>query len=348
MNQAGAFLPGAAHGRAGVTTPLKPMSLGEILDRTFQIYRHQFLVLVAIGALPSIVMLGIHLADAQWFHVHSLWQPPRQPGIFIWNFVIGLGFYHIASLVATTIVPGFVQQTVGAVLDEEESSLPTSLRFVLSRWRGYVWLSLLKLTSELVIPELLLIGLFIAMGYSMDAAGLLNENASWAFVVLGLLPAITGAVLFLWAGACFSLAIPACALEGLAGVKALRRSWVLSRNGRGRAVTTWLLVFTFGWILSAGLQFLLRWALIYLYWHVHLRMPTHSYESVFSLLHAGVSALIQPIYPVAITLIYYDQRIRNEGFDIEWMMKAAGLNAPAPAGPAAVSMAATESEERSA
>ncbi len=29
--------------------------------------------------------------------------------------------------------------------------------------------------------------------------------------------------------------------------------------------------------------------------------------------------------PIALTLIYYDQRIRREGYDIEWMMRAAGL-----------------------
>lgn len=34
-----------------------------------------------------------------------------------------------------------------------------------------------------------------------------------------------------------------------------------------------------------------------------------------------------PIFPIALTLIYYDQRIRKEGYDIERMMEAAGLNA---------------------
>jgi hypothetical protein len=29
---------------------------------------------------------------------------------------------------------------------------------------------------------------------------------------------------------------------------------------------------------------------------------------------------------IAIALIYYDQRIRLEGYDIEWMMDAAGMN----------------------
>jgi hypothetical protein len=41
-----------------------------------------------------------------------------------------------------------------------------------------------------------------------------------------------------------------------------------------------------------------------------------------------ISILIGPIFPIAITLFYYDQRIRHEGYDIERMMDEAGLNAP--------------------
>jgi hypothetical protein len=43
----------------------------------------------------------------------------------------------------------------------------------------------------------------------------------------------------------------------------------------------------------------------------------------------AVQALVKPVYGIALTLFYYDQRIRNEGFDIEWMMMQAGL-VPAP------------------
>jgi hypothetical protein len=32
---------------------------------------------------------------------------------------------------------------------------------------------------------------------------------------------------------------------------------------------------------------------------------------------------------IVATLIHYDQRIRREGYDVEWMMRAAGLDAPA-------------------
>ena len=40
----------------------------------------------------------------------------------------------------------------------------------------------------------------------------------------------------------------------------------------------------------------------------------------------AVSALASPLFPIAITLIYYDQRIRHEGYDIVRMMETAGMN----------------------
>jgi hypothetical protein len=46
--------------------------------------------------------------------------------------------------------------------------------------------------------------------------------------------------------------------------------------------------------------------------------------------------LLAPIYMIAAVLFYYDQRIRKEGFDIEWMMQRAGLtSSQSQAAPAA-------------
>jgi hypothetical protein len=49
----------------------------------------------------------------------------------------------------------------------------------------------------------------------------------------------------------------------------------------------------------------------------------------------AVQALTRPVYGIALMLFYYDQRIRQEGFDIEWMMLKAGLVVPPPAQPPA-------------
>ena len=41
------------------------------------------------------------------------------------------------------------------------------------------------------------------------------------------------------------------------------------------------------------------------------------------------NTFIGPLYATGLTLFYYDQRVRKEGYDIEWMMEAAGLTSPA-------------------
>jgi len=43
----------------------------------------------------------------------------------------------------------------------------------------------------------------------------------------------------------------------------------------------------------------------------------------------AVQAFTRPVYGIALVLFYYDQRIRQEAFDIEWMMLKAGLVVPA-------------------
>ena len=42
-----------------------------------------------------------------------------------------------------------------------------------------------------------------------------------------------------------------------------------------------------------------------------------------------VNTFIGPIYSTGLTVFYYDQRVRKEGYDIERMMQTAGLTLPA-------------------
>ena len=40
---------------------LRPLSVGEILDRTFSLYRQHFVSIVGIAALPQLAILAINL-----------------------------------------------------------------------------------------------------------------------------------------------------------------------------------------------------------------------------------------------------------------------------------------------
>jgi len=54
-----------------MSQPLRPMNLGEILDRTLQIYRRHFLPFTAFATVPTMVVQCVSIADEHWFHLYS-------------------------------------------------------------------------------------------------------------------------------------------------------------------------------------------------------------------------------------------------------------------------------------
>jgi hypothetical protein len=88
-----------------MTANLRPMTLGEILDRAVQIYRRKFLVFAGIAALPALVMFGIHAADRSWFHLHSLIHSSSHGSTTAWNFIVYLFYYHISGFLGLLFLP---------------------------------------------------------------------------------------------------------------------------------------------------------------------------------------------------------------------------------------------------
>jgi Membrane domain of glycerophosphoryl diester phosphodiesterase len=328
------------HSRNRMTPPLRPMNLGEILDRTFQIYRSRFLAFTGIAAIPVLAMEFVEVIDRTWLHAHSLFQPSGQPETLMWNFVIGLGFYHLLCLFGGLVEPASVKLATGLILGEKCSTV-SSLRFASARWRSYLWIAFLKMSIVLVLPELVLVALGICAVFLADAGGLLSQEMKWTLPLLSALVILVAFALFLWLGACLSLAIPAAALEDLSGFRSLRRSWALTKGTRARIWFTWLAIFVTSWVLAWGLEFLLGQFMHFAGGVLHLaNAMRHLYARTVFVLITAFDALVGPIGPIALTLFYYDQRIRREGYDIEQMMAAAGLNptalptADAPATPA--------------
>jgi hypothetical protein len=315
-----------------MTPNLRPMSLGEILDRTLQIYRARFLLFATAGAFPAVAMQSIYFVDGAWIHVHNLVHPARS-SMVLWNLVVSLGFYHISLFVGLLIQPAYVKLASSSLL-KERCSIASSLRFAAARWPTYLWTAVLKLLGTMIGSELLVGGLTIGALYLLDAAGEMDGTGNLAIGLTLALAIMFCFSLFLWLSACFAFAIPDAAFEGLTAFKAMRRSWTLTRGSRGRIAFTWLMVFAISWIVGGGIQLLLRWIAYFLGNGAHpVALVRVAYIPVSYIVSTAFVAVIGPIYPIAITLFYYDQRIRHEGYDIEQMIEAAGLNstiAPAP------------------
>lgn len=304
------------------------MTLGEILDRTFQIYRARFLVFVGIAAFPAVAMLAVHFVDLGWLHVASWVHPWRQRGVALWTLIVSLFFFHLAAVFGTLVVPAYVKQ-VSSLLSNTACSLGGSVRFVCQRWRSYLWLTILKVGVVVVLPEGIAFGGLVAAALILDAMGALNgEQKLSAFLVLFVV-CLAGGFVFIWLGMRLALTFPVAAIEVRSGFGALKRSWQLSREGRLRIFGAWGTAICLGAMASLILQLLLRLAFFAIsHRAIHVGATPPLYLQSRYLLGAVISSLIGPLYPIALTLIYYDQRIRREGYDIELMMNAAGWSAP--------------------
>ena len=311
---------------------LRPMNLGEILDRTFAVYRKKFALFVGIAALPAAIMLAIHAADIAWVHTDRLIgaADATQSGRVALNWLLSYGYYHISGFVSLLFLPAFVQLASCEVFGES-TSVVASLRFALARWRRYLWLAFLKWTAALILPEALTIGVFWGLGTLEEKIGLLEDSPSTLAIVLLFLPILAGIVLILWSGACLSLVFPAAALEEITAWKSLRRSWKLTSGSRGRIFVAWLMVFACALIIEGLAAFLIWWIAVLIYSGRHYASFNRQvYAVVVYSFYAVIAAVVGPLYPIAVTLFYYDQRARKEGYDVELMMEAAGLETGEP------------------
>jgi hypothetical protein len=62
------------------------------------------------------------------------------------------------------------------------------------------------------------------------------------------------------------------------------------------------------------------------------------------LINFALQTLVTPVYMTALVLFYYDQRVRTEGYDIEFLMDQAGLTGGGSQTSTAQTEAATESQ----
>jgi len=304
---------------------LRPMTLGEILDRTFEIYRKRFLLFVGIAAPPSVVMLALQSADHAWVHTDRLLGPLEKGQAIIWGQVVWFGYFHIATFLAVLFLPAFVSASSN-ILFGEEATVLGSLRFAAERWAKYLWIAFLKVSAQFLLPEALAAGVAIGIAFALYKLGQMDSGVLIPAVTIVLIPLAGLVFLNLWVAAATSFAIPAAALEGLSGFKAMQRSWHLTRGSRWRVFLAWAATFAGSSAMAAVgvalLQFV--WFILHTEWHLRW-FNQRAYLQLSYVSFAAIRALIGPIYPIAITLLYYDQRVRKEGYDLEKMMEAAGL-----------------------
>lgn len=316
-------------------TQLRPLTLGEILDRTAQLYRSNFLVFAGIFAvyagvtlLFNLIQLGlVESLRAGHLDKKLAWIPIATSAVEVLAIFLLIG----AAIAA-------INRAVAWVHLGEPATIRGAYGSILPQLGRYLWL--MTITAFIAwLPFALLYGAFIGvfvhygplMSHPANMAGPLSpvqKNATMAVAVAG----ISFLVLMfpigfytVWMSLRYALAVPVSVVENLKARLAIKRSVELTKGARGRIFVLLILVL----VIKLGLVSLTQ-LFIFVAAFRHKGQLSAGLSALSSVISFFTNTFIGPIGATGITLFYYDQRVRKEGFDIEWMMRAAGLTAPTP------------------
>jgi len=300
---------------------LRPLTLGELLDRSFSLYRHHFWLFVGIMALPSVIALAFGLLVA-------LFNP--QPGspesvaadvdpAEILGAVVWFGGAMIGMLVVYFVAYAVALGATTVAVSQLYMGQPSSIREAYAPLRGRVG----RLALLLVLVSLRFIGVFLLM---MFAIGFSAGVGAAGFPLLAAFAAFVGvvgsALLWVWTMLRYAVSVPAAVLEDETAADAIRRSIALTRGSLLRvfALLAFTLVITYAVLAVFQGPFMVAGAM------AGPDSGTFFWMNLLGTITGAVGgAFTAPLMIVAFAVLYYDLRVRNEGLDLQLML--AGLDA---------------------
>jgi hypothetical protein len=315
-------------------TVLRPMSTGQILDRTFSMYRGNFWLFAGIAAVPPAMMLAVQLLSTTVTFAQGGFPMGRIGGfpyhLAVGTMVVGgvgILLAVVAYLVGYAVAQGATVFAVSAVYLGRDASIGESYRYMRGRWIRVCIVELLiflRVAGIVLVLGLAAVLLMATMAGGIGVVGagsvprILFTVILVLLVVVFWLAALAAALVFY---ARYALAIPACVLEDLMARQSLRRSVFLARGNLGKVLAILLLTLVLGVGVGMALQLpiqLLMMAMLF-----KGRLGPQMYLSILNELVTFVSgSVVGPIGTIALSLVYYDARVRKEAFDIQLLMES--------------------------
>ena len=314
--------------------PLHPLTLAEILDRTAQLYRSRFLVFLGIGTIPAgtvFVFAAAGFAFFLWMGLHEE-HGGTVADSFVWMFLVALVVLAIpACLVASAVGEAAMSEAAARLFLGETITIRSAYKATWKRGWRYIGLYLMQVLVIAGIPSVAFFALMFAMIAGRVRGVAANDNSPAFAGFLFLLLLVLGAFA-VWMLLRLCLAFPASVVEQAKAWNALKRGVMLSHGTRARIFLLFVLGVLLGQILVWCFTFpvLIAIALLPgLQGQAHAQTVGVVASFVTYSAYFAVKALTKPVYGIGLTVFYFDQRIRKEGFDIEWMMQQAGMMVPA-------------------
>jgi hypothetical protein len=317
---------------------LAPLGAGDLIDRAVRMYRRHFLTLIRIAAPPVLVSaLGSTITTIAW---RQLTATPSEldMALYVLMLMSGILITICGSLFSVIVMGGATRTLVAHLLWNEPVSARATYRAVKSRFGGLlgasvlvaIWIgfaALLGLTAFYLVAAVVWLGAFAFATMFAPAAtnGGFAAVSGWLTGIVGGLGTVVAVVLalilFFFLAGRMAYVPQAMLVEGKTVFAAIGRSFSLASGNVRRLMA--MTLFTFFGTYSA-----LMLLMIPLGWFGFLNgVDLSPFGSTWPTWYAiGYQVILQcshitlaPIWMLGFSLLYVDERVRHEGYDIELM-----------------------------
>lgn len=288
---------------------LRPLSVGDIIDRLFRLFRANITVFAAIAVLPSLIIEVLQRASglSQTFDLNEVTTALTTPGAAnpfprqlqqvdpVVAAVVGVVTVAISLIQAAALIEAIGQRYLGRGITVREA-LERGLRAV----------------PRLIAVVLVVVVVFGILIFVATVAVLALRSA--AVNAVAVVAGLVGFFFVLpWAFLSLAVVWPVIVLEGLGPIAAIRRSFHLMDRSRLRALGLYFLIGIISSLLGVifGIVFLASF------------VSEPSVRPVLQALATVASGAISgPLLYGALVLLYYDLRVRKEAFDLQLAAEA--------------------------
>lgn len=278
---------------------LRPLKIGEILDRGFKVFFRNLAPLVIVSAITvvpiAIISLLIRLAvlpdtafvgdDGQIVILSEDDETRANIGTAVSGLLGFVGALVTAASLHHVIADAYVEHTPD--------------------WRSSLRAAIRRLGPVLIAT----LAIFVIIGAPIVLAVLSGA----AFLVLLLIS------LVIYLGIATSFAIPALMRERIGGFRAVSRSFELVSGRWWRS---------FAVLLVAGIILMLFILVVGGILGAAIGGSTSSVSTLLALravVETGISVVLFPLFVAFITVLYFDHRVRREGYDLEQLARESGI-----------------------
>jgi hypothetical protein len=304
---------------------LEPLGAGDLIDRAVRLYRRHFTTLISIAAPPVLISALGSMMTTIAVRALSVTSGGWDVLLYLLLLLSGIGIIICGSLCSLIVMGGATRNLVAHLLWDEPVAFRTTYRAVKSRFWGLAGASVLVAMWLALSASVGSVGFTILWFVGVIAVAIGSQISPWittiALIVATVAAIAIALILFFLLAGRMAYVPQAMLVEGHSVGAAIGRSFSLASGNVKRLMAMTLFTFfatysalallivplgIIGWINGAEISYFgAQWPTWY----------SIGYQVILQCSHI----LLAPIWMLGLSLLYVDERVRHEGYDIELM-----------------------------